>query len=250
MSSPSKRRDTDVMKLLMAGHEVHLIDDSPHEFMVKFHGPKDTLYEGGVWKVHVELPLGYPFKSPSIGFGNRLFHPNVDEASGSVCLDVINQTWSPMYDLCNIFSTFLPQLLAYPNPSDPLNGEAAALQLREPERYKARVLECVRLYANDGDISISSPGVAASSSGAGSSEAAGAAAMPVAPSSVTSAVAVADTGTRAAGVAGSDGSRASTQGAEAGATSDALGGDLFGAVEGVDDDDGISDMSELSESDE
>lgn len=56
-----------------------------------------------------------------------------------MCLDVINQTWSPMYDMLNIFEVFLPQLLRYPNPSDPLNGEAAALMMREPKAYEAKV---------------------------------------------------------------------------------------------------------------
>lgn len=96
-------------------------------------------FEGGLWKIHVELPDQYPYKSPSIGFVNRIFHPNIDELSGSVCLDVINQTWSPMYDMVNIFEVFLPQLLRYPNPTDPLNGEAAALMMREPKGYEVKV---------------------------------------------------------------------------------------------------------------
>jgi len=96
-------------------------------------------FVGGLWKIHVELPDQYPYKSPSIGFVNRIFHPNIDEMSGSVCLDVINQTWSPMYDMVNIFEVFLPQLLRYPNPTDPLNGEAAALMMRDETSYNAKV---------------------------------------------------------------------------------------------------------------
>lgn len=64
---------------------------------------------------------------------------NIDELSGSVCLDVINQTWSPMFDMVNIFEVFLPQLLRYPNAADPLNGEAAALLMRDQKGYDAKV---------------------------------------------------------------------------------------------------------------
>lgn len=44
-----------------------------------------------------------------------------------------------MYDMINIFEVFLPQLLRYPNPTDPLNGEAAALLMREPKNYETKV---------------------------------------------------------------------------------------------------------------
>jgi len=148
-NTPSRRREQDVMKLLMTDYKVEMGEDGAlSEFHVEFHGPRESPYEGGVWRVHVELPLGYPYKSPAIGFVNKIFHPNVDACAGSVCLDVINQTWSPMFDLVNIFEVFLPQLLLYPNPADPLNGEAAALMMHKPADYRAKVKEYVALYAS------------------------------------------------------------------------------------------------------
>ncbi|KXL44589.1 MAG: hypothetical protein FE78DRAFT_32552 [Acidomyces sp. 'richmondensis'] len=150
MSSPKRRIETDVMKMLMSDYEVTLVNDN--KFYVRFKGPEETPFAGGFWKIHVELPDQYPYKSPSIGFVNRIFHPNIDELSGSVCLDVINQTWSPMYDMINIFEVFLPQLLRYPNPTDPLNGEAAALMMREMKVYEAKVREYVAKYASKENI--------------------------------------------------------------------------------------------------
>jgi len=54
-----------------------------------------------------------------------------------------------MYDLVNIFETFLPQLLLYPNPTDPLNGDAARLLLKDSEKYNEKVKEYIKLYASE-----------------------------------------------------------------------------------------------------
>ena len=42
-------------------------------------------------------------------------------------------------DLLNVFEVFLPQLLIYPNPSDPLNGDAASLMMKDKEQYDQKV---------------------------------------------------------------------------------------------------------------
>ncbi|SCU98146.1 LAFA_0G15896g1_1 [Lachancea sp. 'fantastica'] len=149
MSNSKRRIETDVMKLLMSDHDVQLIDDNMQEFHIKFHGPKDTPYEGGVWRLHVELPDNYPYKSPSIGFVNKIYHPNIDSASGSICLDVINSTWSPLYDLINIVEWMIPGLLKEPNGSDPLNNEAATLQLKNKELYDQKIHEFIEKYATE-----------------------------------------------------------------------------------------------------
>lgn len=148
MDSKNKRKDLDKRKLMMEGYEITENEKSQYEFDVILKGPKDSLYEGGKWKVHVHLPDQYPYKSPSIGFVSKIYHPNVDEKSGTVCLDVINQTWSPLFDLVNIFNVFLPQLLLYPNPNDPLNVEAAKTLINHPKEYEEKVKSYVKQYAD------------------------------------------------------------------------------------------------------
>jgi len=52
-------------------------------------------------------------------------------------------------DLVNVFEVFLPQLLRYPNPADPLNGDAASLLLRSPDNFKTRVREYIKKYSSE-----------------------------------------------------------------------------------------------------
>ena len=123
---------------------------NPSEFLtINFKGPKESLYEAGNWNLHIKLPENYPYKSPRIVFVNKIYHPNVDESSGTICLNVINQTWMPIFELKNILEEFLPQLLLYPNPSDPLNDDVADLLLHYKKKYEEKVKKCVKLYAKD-----------------------------------------------------------------------------------------------------
>ncbi|KAJ0977699.1 hypothetical protein J5N97_013173 [Dioscorea zingiberensis] len=155
MSSSGNRLVMDVRKLMMA-YKVELIDDEMKNFYVYFHGPKDSLYQGGLWKLGVQLPDDYPYKPPSILFTNKIYHPNVDEESSLICLDVIHESSSPMFGLLNVFEVFLPQLLLYPNPSDPLNNEAAGLMMSDLPVYELRVKEYCEKYAKPEDEAASS----------------------------------------------------------------------------------------------
>ena len=143
-----KRRERDIARLKQKGFEVSRL--SEQDICVSFHGPKDTLYEKGIWHIRVHLPAEYPYKSPSLGFLHKIYHPNIDFQSGSICLDVINQTWTPMYELFNIFGIFLPQLLTYPNPADPLNIDAANLLRTCSKKYDNYVRKQVIKYALNG----------------------------------------------------------------------------------------------------
>ncbi|XP_022859561.1 ubiquitin-conjugating enzyme E2-23 kDa-like isoform X3 [Olea europaea var. sylvestris] len=136
---------------MMSDYKVEMINDEMQEFYVHFHGPNDSPYHGGVWKVKVELPDAYPYKSPSIGFVNKIYHPNVDESLIEILDNYLNFRRS---DLVNVFEVFIPQLLLYPNPSDPLNDEAAALMMRDRIAYELKVKEYCQTFAKPEDVGV------------------------------------------------------------------------------------------------
>ena len=144
-----RRKILDIKELLKSDYECNQDDDNFNKIEVKIEGPKDTLYENYSWFISIELPPDYPFKSPSVGFKTKIYHPNVDFLSGTICLDVINQEWTPMYNLINIVEIFIPQLLTYPNPSDPLNIEAAKLMENDLDEFKNKVCENNEKYCRN-----------------------------------------------------------------------------------------------------
>lgn len=110
-------------------------------------GPDETPYAGGNFTVCIQLPATFPISSPSIAFKTAIWHPNVEKRSGSVCLDVINDRWTPVTRLVAVVETYLPELLRNPNRDDPLNATAAAMMSSNMREYEDWVRTHTRKHA-------------------------------------------------------------------------------------------------------
>ena len=107
----------------------------------------------------------YPNKPPGVKFISQMFHPNV-YGTGELCLDILQNRWSPTYDVAAIltsiqryaslsFTNTPPltieifdadvecSLLNDPNTSSPANVEASNLYKDNRREYVKRVRETV-----------------------------------------------------------------------------------------------------------
>jgi ubiquitin-conjugating enzyme E2 A len=89
----------------------------------------------------LQFDENYPNKPPSVKFISKMFHPNV-YANGELCLDILQNRWSPTYDVAAIL-TSIQSLLHDPNPNSPANAEAANLFRENRKEYNRRVKEVV-----------------------------------------------------------------------------------------------------------
>ncbi|NXB49738.1 UBE2B enzyme, partial [Leucopsar rothschildi] len=101
----------------------------------------------GTFKLVIEFSEEYPNKPPTVRFLSKMFHPNV-YADGSICLDILQNRWSPTYDVSSIL-TSIQSLLDEPNPNSPANSQAAQLYQENKREYEKRVSAVVEQSWND-----------------------------------------------------------------------------------------------------
>lgn len=109
----------------------------------------ETPFEDGTFKLLLTFDESYPNKPPSVKFLSRMFHPNV-YASGELCLDILQNRWSPTYDVSAIL-TSVQSLLNDPNSASPANVEAAQLWKEDRKEYVKRVKQTVEQSWMDDD---------------------------------------------------------------------------------------------------
>ena len=59
-------------------------------------------------------------------------------ADGGICLDILQNNWSPIYDVSAVL-TSIQSLLCDPNPNSPANSEAARMYTECRREYDKRV---------------------------------------------------------------------------------------------------------------
>eukprot|EP00694_Reclinomonas_americana_P004973 EC793431.1.p1 GENE.EC793431.1~~EC793431.1.p1 ORF type:complete len:157 (+),score=35.30 EC793431.1:78-548(+) len=114
-----------------------LSDDNLYVWQCTIFGPSDTPWEGGIFTLKMTFPEQYPEKPPRLRFNTPMFHPNI-YADGTLCLDILQDKWSPIYNVNSIL-TSVQSLLTDPNPHSPANPEAAHMYESDIKEYQRRV---------------------------------------------------------------------------------------------------------------
>jgi len=116
-------------------------EDNVMQWKAVITGPDSTPWENGTFKLSIEFTEEYPNKPPKVKFETKMFHPNIYN-DGAICLDILQNQWSPIYDVSAIL-TSIQSLLTDPNPNSPANSEAARLYTENRKLYERKVREMV-----------------------------------------------------------------------------------------------------------
>ncbi|PKX94231.1 putative ubiquitin conjugating enzyme E2 [Aspergillus novofumigatus IBT 16806] len=109
-------------------------------------GPQGTPYSQGLWRLHLKMPEDYPKSPPKATFKTRIWHPNVEESTGAVCVDTLKKDWKSTLTLKDVLVT-ISCLLIYPNPDSALNSTAGALLQEDYDAFARQAKLMTSIHA-------------------------------------------------------------------------------------------------------
>lgn len=103
--------------------------------------PTMGYWTGGIFEFKFDVPIKYPFEGPKVTCVDKIWHPNID-LDGGVCVSVL-RPWKPTYSVQIILFGLL-FLFSHPNPSDPLNEDAAKQMRDDPVNFGKQVVKALK----------------------------------------------------------------------------------------------------------
>ena len=108
-------------------------------------GPMDTPYAGGTFILTVDFPDSYPNTRPEVRFTNKIYHLNVSNSNGHICISTLNE-WKPKTPMVNVISAIFA-LFYDQNPNSPYSGEMAREYTTNRAQFDRKAREWTRQYA-------------------------------------------------------------------------------------------------------
>lgn len=146
---------TDLEKQPRPGITCYPVEDNITQLEAFIEGPPESPYEKGLFKLSVQIPDRYPFEPPQIKFITRIYHPNIDDG-GRICADILKTGdkggWKPSINIGTALMS-LRQLIAVPNPDDPLEVDIAQEFKLEYPQFERKAKEFTKKYATGEDTS-------------------------------------------------------------------------------------------------
>nr|XP_043621165.1 ubiquitin-conjugating enzyme E2 27-like [Erigeron canadensis] len=119
-----------------------------HHLTATIIGPESTPYEGGLFRLDINLPVNYPFAPPVVRFVTKTWHPNISNQNGDVSMNTLKGDWSPGMNLKTVLIS-IQALLSSPELSEAQNAEVALQYLRNHSTFIRNAWRWTQIYATN-----------------------------------------------------------------------------------------------------
>ena len=110
--------------------------------------PKNSPYNGYMFQFEIIYPPNYPEKAPKVKCKTKIYHMNIRESDGDVCVTSIknNSKWAEAKSISEVLKSIFV-IFKKPYPGSPYNSNMAKVYNTDPQQYENNVKEYCEKYA-------------------------------------------------------------------------------------------------------
>ena len=117
----------------------------PYHWQVTIAAPNESIYQGGFFQLEVKIPPDYPNGCPRVKFLTKIYHCNIGQSDGSICLSTLND-WRNTYRMDDVLN-HITVLLHKQNPDSPMNSSMKDEYKNHRDQFDKNAKEWVQKYA-------------------------------------------------------------------------------------------------------